>query len=84
MYRKITHCRICGNDNFVSMLHLGEQSLTGVFPKSKFDKITSGPLELVKCHPKNAIDDVCHLVQLRHSYNSNEMYSMNYGYCSLN
>lgn len=82
MYKIITKCRICGNTNLVSLLHLGEQSLTGVFPKNTSDKITSGPLELVKCHPKNPLDDVCHLVQLHHSYDSSEMYGENYGYRS--
>ncbi len=82
MYKEINKCRICGNTNLVSLLHLGEQSLTGVFPKSISDKITSGPLELVKCHPKNTGDKVCHLVQMHHSYDSSEMYGLNYGYRS--
>ena len=82
MYTEISKCRICGNKNLVPLINLGEQALTGVFPKSKSDKITSGPLELVKCHPKNDNDNVCHLVQLHHSYNSSEMYGMNYGYRS--
>ena len=82
MYTEITKCRICGNTNLVSLIHLGEQALTGVFPKNKSDKITSGPLELVKCHPKNEKDNVCHLVQLHHSYDSSEMYGLNYGYRS--
>ncbi|MBI4931867.1 MAG: class I SAM-dependent methyltransferase [Bacteroidetes bacterium] len=82
MYKEIIKCRICGNKNLVPLINLGVQALTGVFPKSKSDKITSGPLELVKCHPENANDDVCHLVQLRHSYSSSEMYGMNYGYRS--
>ncbi len=82
MYKEITKCRICGNTNLTSLLHLGEQSLTGVFPKNKSDKVTSGPLELVKCHPKHENDSVCHLVQLHHSYDSSEMYGQNYGYRS--
>jgi len=82
MYKQIAKCRICGNTNLISLIHLGEQALTGVFPKNKTDKITSGPLELVKCHPKNEKDVVCHLVQLHHSYDSSEMYGLNYGYRS--
>ncbi len=82
MYKEIANCRICGNTNLVSLLHLGNQTLTGVFPKDKSDQITSGPLELVKCHPKNDSDNVCHLVQLHHSYDSSEMYGLNYGYRS--
>jgi len=82
MYKEISKCRICGNTSLVSLINLGEQALTGVFPKSKSDKITAGPLELVKCHPKSENDNVCHLVQLHHSYSSNEMYGLNYGYRS--
>ena len=81
MYKEIKRCRICGNTNLVPLINLGHQALTGVFPKSTSEKITSGPLELVKCHPK-AGESVCHLVQLRHSYESTEMYGMNYGYRS--
>lgn len=82
MYKQVTKCRICGNANLVSLLNLGEQALTGVFPKSKTEKITSGPLELVKCHPITDKENVCHLVQLRHSYDKHEMYGINYGYRS--
>lgn len=82
MYKRITQCRICGNKNLVSLLNLGEQALTGIFPKSPEDIITTGPLELVKCHPVNLYDKVCHLVQLNHSYDSSEMYGLNYGYRS--
>jgi len=63
-------------------LNLGEQCLTGVFPKTISEKVSSGPLELVKCHPAREGDKVCHLVQLAHSYDSSQMYGMNYGYRS--
>ncbi|HXH19553.1 MAG TPA: class I SAM-dependent methyltransferase [Chitinophagales bacterium] len=82
MYQQITKCRICGNTNLVPLLHLGELSLTGVFPKSTSEKISSGPLEVVKCHPERKDDQVCHLVQLHHSFNSHELYGANYGYRS--
>lgn len=81
MYKEISSCRICGNTNLESLLHLGEQTLTGVFPKNKETKITRGPLELVKCYSHNN-EDVCGLVQLKHSFDSNEMYGENYGYRS--
>ncbi|MFZ2621017.1 MAG: class I SAM-dependent methyltransferase [Minisyncoccia bacterium] len=84
MYSKssrIKSCRICGNKNLVSLLHLGNQTLTGVFPKDKKEIITSGPLELVKCQEtKNG--STCGLVQLAHTYPKDEMYSKNYGYRS--
>ncbi|MEI8312403.1 MAG: class I SAM-dependent methyltransferase [Verrucomicrobiota bacterium] len=74
----ITACRICGNTHLVQVLSLGEQFLTGVFPHSRDERITCGPLELVKCHGENA----CSLLQLAHSYDSAEMYGANYGYRS--
>ena len=78
MPREISSCRICNHRQLVSLLHLGEQCLTGIFPKSADEKITRGPLELVKCDG----DDACGLVQLRHSYDSAEMYGADYGYRS--
>lgn len=78
-YTKIEKCRICGNTNLISVVNLGEQTLTGVFPKSLTEEITTGPLELVKCHGDEA---VCGLLQLHHSYQLDEMYGDNYGYRS--
>lgn len=78
MYKSISVCRICGNDNLVKVLELGEQTLTGVFPKSMHTPITSGPLTLVKCVGENK----CGLLQLAHSYSLEEMYGENYGYRS--
>ncbi|MBI5201968.1 MAG: class I SAM-dependent methyltransferase [Elusimicrobia bacterium] len=80
-YRVIDRCRICGNRDLVSLFHLGPQTLTGVFPRSKSAKITKGPVELVKCR-EGKDPDACGLVQLRQSYDKNEMYGMNYGYRS--
>jgi NDP-4-keto-2,6-dideoxyhexose 3-C-methyltransferase len=73
---KINKCRICGNTNLLCVLDLGEQVLTGVFPKTRDAEITKGPLRLVKCI------GMCGLLQLEHSYDSSEMYGENYGYRS--
>ncbi len=81
MYTTITRCRACGNTNLVSVLSLGEQYLTGIFPCDPDRKLTRGPLELVKCHGDGS-QDPCGLVQLRHSYDLAEMYGENYGYRS--
>lgn len=78
MYKKVEKCRICGNHNLVGILDLGKQMLTGVFPKTKDDEVTVGPLKLVKCYGDNA----CGLVQMEHSYDLGEMYGDNYGYRS--
>ena len=74
-YKEIKQCRVSGSKNLVSVLNLGHQVLTGVFPKSTSEQITRGPLELVWC-PDGG------LLQLRHTYESSEMYGENYGYRS--
>jgi len=79
MYKRIDRCRICGNSRLEPVLDLGEQMLTGVFPREKHAAITSGPLRLVKCHDG---EDACGLLQLEHSYDLAEMYGENYGYRS--
>ena len=81
MFDVITRCRVCGNANLISILHLGNQSLTGIFPRTREQKLTCGPLELVKCHPA-ADGESCGLVQLRQSYRLEEMYGIDYGYRS--
>lgn len=74
-YHAISSCRVGKQDDLVSVLNLGKQALTGVFPKSPSEPITAGPLELV-WSPSSK------LLQLRHSYEASEMYGDNYGYRS--
>ena len=81
MFKEIKKCRICGNTNLVSILDLGNQYLTGVFPKSREQQIPAGPLELVKC-VEDGTDKTCGLLQLRYSFNPDEMYGENYSYRS--
>jgi hypothetical protein len=75
---QVKRCRICGNPTLVSILDLGQQVLTGVFPASAKTPVGRAPLELVKCFGPEA----CGLVQLRHTYDLTEMYGDNYGYRS--
>lgn len=79
MYKKISKCRICGNTQLETVLDLGEQMLTGVFPRDRNAQVTTGPLRLVKC---SGDDRVCGLLQMEHSYDLAEMYGENYGYRS--
>jgi len=74
-YRELQQCRVGGGDHLVSVLNLGQQTLTGVFPRSAQEPITKGPLELVW-------SPVSGLVQLRHTYEQGELYGANYGYRS--
>lgn len=75
MATEISHCRLCKSPKLDSILDLGEQSFTGVFPKSETQKVPVGPLRLIKCA-------TCDLVQLADSFDLNQMYGMNYGYRS--
>jgi NDP-4-keto-2,6-dideoxyhexose 3-C-methyltransferase len=79
MYTKIEQCRICGSSDLEPVLDLGEQMLTGVFPKERNADITVGPLRLVKCVGG---EKACGLLQMEHSYDLGEMYGENYGYRS--
>jgi len=74
-YTSISKCRISGSTNLIPILSLGEQVLTGAFPKSREQSITRGPLDLMWCPDSG-------LVQLKQSYNPSEMYGANYGYRS--
>lgn len=78
MPKQIERCRICGSEHLELVLDLGEQALTGVFPRSRDQQVTAGPLRLVKCQGENS----CGLLQLQHSYDGAEMYGENYGYRS--
>ena len=74
-YYEIDKCRISGSKNLIEILDLGTQSLTGIFPSSSDQNITKGPLNLLWCPDSG-------LVQLKQTYNLNEMYGNNYGYRS--
>ncbi|MCY9787287.1 class I SAM-dependent methyltransferase [Nocardiopsis sp. EMB25] len=73
----IPACRVCDNRELIPVLDLGEQALTGVFPRSREEVVPEFPLELVKCSPSG-----CGLVQLRHTPDPGLMYGEGYGYRS--
>lgn len=73
--KEITKCRVCGSSNLVTILDLGEQVLTGVFPKIG-EEIPTSPVKLVKCKGE------CGLTQLSHSVEPDVMYGLDYGYRS--
>lgn len=74
-YKEIKKCRVSGSENLVSVLSLGHQAITGIFPRHHDASVTEGPLELVWCADSG-------LLQLRHTYDASEMYGENYGYRS--
>src|SRR4051812_7050810 len=75
MYSQLNVCRACASSDLTTVLSLGEQTLTGVFPRTTAERVTKGPLDLVWC-------TTCTLLQLKHSYGLDEMYGDNYGYRS--
>jgi hypothetical protein len=81
MYHEINKCRICGNPQLTTVLELGEQFLTGVFPRSPSRGLSKGPVQLVKCTAKDGAK-VCGLVQMKHTFAASEMYGETYGYRS--
>ena len=73
-YTEIKSCRVSKEEDLVTILNLGDQKLTGVFPRPE-DEVGVGPLEVV-WSPSS------YLVQLKHTYEPTEMYGDNYGYLS--
>jgi len=72
---KIKNCRSCSSKSLKYLYSLGNQYLTGIFPKSKTQKLPKGELGMVICLN-------CKLLQLQNSFDVNVMYGENYGYLS--
>ncbi|MSU73820.1 methyltransferase domain-containing protein [Candidatus Kaiserbacteria bacterium] len=70
MYKNVSQCRICGNEDLKEVLNLGEQFLSSSFVKSneadEFSK-TRVPLTVLLC-------SVCGLVQLKETVDRDLMY----------
>ena len=79
LFHKIEKCRVCGNHDLVTVLDLGDQYLSGIFPKKIDLDMPRGPLKLVKCNEEVG---GCGHVQLEHTYDLPTMYGENYGYRS--
>jgi len=79
MFHKIEKCRVCGNEHYVTVLDLGDQYLSGIFPKSIDPDMYLGPLKLVKCDETTG---GCGHVQLEHTFDLPTMYGEEYGYRS--
>jgi len=79
MFHKIEKCRVCGNEHLTTVLDLGDQYLSGIFPKQVDPEMYKGPLKLVKC---NESKGGCGHVQLEHTFDLSTMYGEEYGYRS--
>ena len=79
MFHKIEKCRVCGNEHYYTVLDLGNQYLSGIFPKQVDPDMYKGPLKLVKCDESTG---GCGHVQLEHTFDLPTMYGNEYGYRS--
>jgi hypothetical protein len=78
-FRKIEECRVCKNDSLIEIFDLGDQCLSGLFPKTIDHNMYRGPLKLVKCDEATG---GCGHIQLEHTFDLSIMYGDNYGYRS--
>lgn len=75
LYKQVTDCRLCFAPGLVNVFDLGQQALTGIFPRSAMAEMPTGPLRLMKC-------PACNLVQLGENYDLSKLYGETYGYRS--
>ncbi len=70
-------CRLCGSNELTPILDLGKQKLASVFVGKENEKkipTRAVPLELVRCNPEKD-ENACGLVQLKHTFPGELMYS---------
>lgn len=67
-YKQVTHCRICGSDQFTSYLKLGDHPLCNSLLNSPDEETPKYPVELLLCKG-------CHLSQLSVVVNPEILYS---------
>ena len=65
-------CRICSSTNFESILDFDDMALTGVFLEDGSQALKA-PLTLIRC-------ESCGLIQLKHTYSLEALYTDSYGY----
>ena len=81
MIKEHKKCRICGNTHLTPVIDLGDQPLSGVFPKKEQADPSKSPLQVVRCDTSFQ-SSACGLVQLLHTADLTEMYGQTYGYYS--
>tara|TARA_A100001011_G_C14281335_1_gene831727 strand:+ start:495 stop:1727 length:1233 start_codon:yes stop_codon:yes gene_type:complete len=73
-YTTIKKCRCCNSNNLKKVINFGKMYLSTEFLKT-YKNSEKIPMQLVFCKE-------CHLIQLKHNYNSKRLYNNNYGYRS--
>src|SRR6185436_748537 len=71
---RLMSCRACGSERLQPVLDLGQQALSGMFPRPG-RSVPTGPVQLVRCLG-------CSLLQLAHTADLTVLYGMEYGYRS--
>ena len=71
----ISNCRLCNNDDLVTVISLGEQYITSRFPVYGDFSTPKTPIDLCRCRE-------CGLLQLLQTTYSSELYEYEYGYRS--
>jgi len=77
MTTEIYRCRICDCDDLLNIIDLGNHYIGSYFPKIDENFTLRSPLVLCKCQNKK-----CELVQLRYTFEPDQMYKNHYGYRS--
>ena len=68
-------CRYCKSKSYTNIINLGNQPLSGIFPKINEKDPIRSPLKLIRCKK-------CDLIQLFDTADINKMYGNSYGYNS--
>lgn len=78
---RIKSCRVCGNEELIPCISIGEQYLSSIFPKdlNYREELKKSPLEIVQCLKTK--ENQCGSLQLAHDYDLSEMYE-HYPYTS--
>ena len=72
---KINKCQICGSNNLVEVMKLGDQPLANSLIKNLSDenKIQKYPVNIIRCHD-------CTLLQIDHVVDQDKVYHLDYPY----
>ena len=80
---KVMTCFLCGGKELESILSLGEQPMSGIFPAPNDPDPSISPLGIEICNSYiSGSESICGNVQLYHISNFDEMYGLTYGYNS--
>jgi NDP-4-keto-2,6-dideoxyhexose 3-C-methyltransferase len=80
---KVMTCFLCGGKELESILSLGVQPMSGIFPAPTDPDPSMSPLGIEICNSYiSGSDSMCGNVQLSHISNFDEMYGLTYGYNS--